>query len=291
MNAAPFDRRRTPARPDLAAEHLRGVVAAPRYATGRVRRVVSETAGLRAAPAPDSPLDTQALFGERANVYEDEEGWAWVQLVRDGYVGYLDATSLADDAATTHRVRVPRTFVYPGLSMKLPVVMALPLGAEVEVVSLHGPFAEVRNLGCVWAAHLAPLDSVAPDFVAVAEMFLNAPYLWGGKSALGADCSGLVQIALQAAGFSPPRDTDMQAAELGEAVALDEALAGLRRGDLIFWKGHVGIMRDPATLLHANGHHMLVASEPLSEARNRIQQNSFGAITTVRRLPALSLRN
>ena len=285
MTGTPFDRRRTPARPDLAAEHLRGTIEARSYAAPRVMRVAEECVPLRAAPTPDTMLDTQAIFGERIAIYEDEDNWAWGQLQRDLYVGYLNPNALMrDDAAPTHRVRVPRTLAYPGLSMKLPIVMALPMGAQLDVVARHGDFAEVRNLGCVWAAHLASLDEYEPDFVAVAELFLNVPYLWGGKTALGLDCSGLVQVSLQAAGVEAPRDTDMQAAELGEPVAVGDDLAGLRRGDLIFWKGHVGIMRDERNLLHANGHHMLVASEPLAQARDRILANAKSPITAVKRL-------
>ena len=285
MNApVSYDRRRTPARSDLAAECLRGKVDAPRYVEGRLWRIVHEVVGVRGSPAMDAGLDTQAIYGERARVYEDEDGWAWGPFERDGYVGYFDATALAEPETPTHRVCVPRTFIYPGLSMKLPIVMALPMGAEVEIVSLRGDFAEAKNIGCIWAGHLAPFDVFESDFASVAERFLHSPYLWGGKTSMGLDCSGLMQISLQAAGVSAPRDTDMQAAELGEAIAFDDNLSGLRRGDLVVWKGHVGVMRDERTLLHANGHHMMVASEPLREARDRILAKSFGAITTIRRL-------
>lgn len=283
MSAPALDRRRTPARPDLAGAHLRGKVEAARFVDGVAKRIVHEVVNIRPRPAMDASLDTQALFGERVQVYEDDDGWVWGQLERDGYVGYFDATALADAEQPTHRVCVPRTFVYPDLSMKLPVVMALPMNAEIEIVAMRGDFAQARNIGCIWAEHLKPTGEHEPDFVAVAERFLNVPYLWGGKTFAGLDCSGLVQISLQAAGVHAPRDTDMQAAELGAPVGFDESLAGLRRGDLIFWKGHVGVMRDETTLLHANGHHMMVASEPLCEARDRILQKSFGAITQVRR--------
>lgn len=284
----PFDRRLTPARPDLAAISLQGIVAAPRYVAPRRMRVRSETVALRAEPHPEAGTETQALFGERVDVYEiDMEGWAWGQLARDGYVGYLAADDLVDvlandsaEVAATHRVLAPRTFVYPARNMKTPPLSALPMNALVHVIDSDGTFARLRE-GFVWARHLAPLDFAESDFIAVAERFLHAPYLWGGKTWQGLDCSGLIQIALQAAGLEAPRDTDMQAAQLGAPLPLD---AELMRGYLVFWKGHVGMMRDAQTLLHANGHFMQVTSEPLVEARARIAANSFGQITTIRRL-------
>lgn len=282
-----LDRRVTPARPDLAAESLRGRVAAQRYAAPVSMRVQAEASALRGAPTPEASVDTQALFGERVDVYERTiEGWAWGQLARDGYVGWLAAEDLcADDpaAAPAHRVAVARTFIYPTRSMKAPPLMALPMNALVRAQDDDGAFARVGQ-GFVWSRHLAPHDSSEPDFVSVAERFEHAPYLWGGKTWLGLDCSGLIQIALHAAGREAPRDTDMQAAALGAPLAVTDDLAGLRRGDLVFWKGHVGVMRDASTLLHANGHHMQVASEPLAQARARIAAGgSFGAITMIRR--------
>jgi hypothetical protein len=284
----PFDRRLTPARPDLAAISLQGIVAAPRYVAPRRMRVRSETVALRAEPHPEAGMDTQALFGERVDVYEiDMEGWAWGQLARDGYVGYLAADDLVDvladdsaEVAATHRVLAPRTFVYPARNMKTPPLSALPMNALVHVLDSDGTFARLRE-GYVWARHLTSLDFAEIDFVAVAERFLDAPYLWGGKTWQGLDCSGLIQIALQAAGLEAPRDTDMQASQLDAPLPLD---ADLKRGDLVFWKGHVGVMRDSQILLHANGHFMQVTSEPLIEARARIAANSFGEITTIRRL-------
>ena len=249
-------------------------------------RVIEEVVDLRAEPRRDCALETQVLHGEVLDIYDtDEEGWAWGQSRRDGYVGYLPAAALAPSTTpATHRVRVPRTFVYPGASMKLPLAMALPMNARVRVAGARGDFAELSDGGFVWAAHLAAQGEHEPDFVAVAELFLNAPYLWGGRTFVGIDCSGLVQVGLHAAGVAMPRDTDMQAKGPGAAVEVGDDLGGLRRGDLVFWKGHVGMMRDADTLLHANGHHMLVASEPLRVARDRIAAKSHGAITGVRRL-------
>lgn len=283
-----FDRRLVPARPDLAAAHLAGRVEAASFVTGKLMQVCEEFAPLYPRPSREEALDTQALFGETLTVYEeDDEGWAWGQLTRDDYVGYIPAEALRPARhAATHRVRVPRTFVYPGRSIKLPVLCALPLGAAVEVIASQGDFAEVAGLGHVFAAHLAPRRTAEPDFVTVAECFLHAPYLWGGKTCLGLDCSGLVQLSLAAAGHDVPRDTDLQEAGIGEPIDIGAELAGLQRGDLVFWKGHVGIMRDATMLLHANAHHMLVASEPLAAVRERILVAGHGPVKAVRRLSA-----
>lgn len=277
-----FDPRRTPARDDLAAAHLAGTVTAPRYVEGLRMRVIDEAIPLRARPSPDCSLDTQVLFGEEVVIYDVEEGWAWGQISSDGYVGYMPADSLdALLVEPTHRVIVPRTFLYPGRSMKAPVLGALPLGALVAVTAVKGDFAFLADGRCIWSTHLGAPDARLHDFVATAELYIGVPYLWGGKTFSGLDCSGLVQVALQASGLISPRDTDMMQAELG--VPVPEG-AALRRGDIIFWKGHVGLMRDEATLLHANGHHMLVVSEPLDVARARIAEKSFGAVTAMRRL-------
>ncbi len=282
MNAQALDKRITPARPDLAAEHLRGIVQAERYAPGRAMRVIDATAALRRAPAPDAPLDTEALHGETVTVYDfDEEGWAWGQLDHDGYVGWLPAGALIEaPAAPTHRVATLRTFLYPGPSIKLPPVAALSLGSRVAVERMQGDFA-ITPHGAVFARHLAEAGATEPDFVAVAERFIGVPYLWGGRTSLGLDCSGLAQVALGAAGIQAPRDSDMQEQGLGSVLPSG---AALRRGDLVFWKGHVGIMRDAATLLHANGHFMLVTSEPLAEAVARIEAKGGGPVTSIRRL-------
>jgi cell wall-associated NlpC family hydrolase len=278
-----FDPRVTPARPDLAAAHLRGKVEAARFVEGVEREVRDESAPLRREPAHDAPLDTEALKGERVTVYEtNEEGWSWGQLAADGYVGWLPANALGPPGPpATHWVCALRTLAFPGRSIKLPPVAAFSLGCRLAVMRGEGPLA-VTPSGHVPARHLAPIGAAEPDFVAVAERFAGVPYLWGGKSSLGIDCSGLVQVALTAAGIACPRDSDMQERALGAAMAAD--LADLRRGDLVFWKGHVAIVRDAATLVHANAHHMAVAVEPIAAAVQRIAAGG-GAVTAVKRMP------
>lgn len=280
-----LDRRLTPARPDLAASRLRGQVEARAFVDPEPMRVVAASAPVRREPRPDAPLDTQALSGELVDVYESHEGWAWVQLASDGYVGYVPDDALRLDAPLpTHRVQALRTFVYPGASMKLPPLETLSLGAGVTVTGEAGDFLVLADGGHVFAAHLSATDAYEADFVAVAERFLHVPYLWGGKTSLGLDCSGLTQLSLAAAGVASPRDSDMLEASLGQPVAFDDSLQGLQRGDLVFWKGHVGILTDPETLLHATAYTMTVHSEPLRTARDRIQAKSFGAITSIRRM-------
>ena len=280
-----FDPRLTPARPDLAAAYLRGKIAAAHYIEGRAWNVCAGTADLRHAPAPDARLDTQALFGEQVMLYEDHEGFGWVQLGRDGYVGYIAMAALAEgQIKPTHRVTVNRTFVYPGPDLKFSARDALPLGAAVRVLATNGGFAQIGDAAFVFADHLLAREESQTDFVAVAERLLHAPYLWGGKTSLGIDCSGLVQISLDAAGIDAPRDTDLQEQALGSPLAVDADLAGLRRGDLVFWRGHVGIMRNETMLLHANAHHMLVASEPLRIARDRILAKTSKPVSAIKRL-------
>jgi cell wall-associated NlpC family hydrolase len=277
---ADFDPRVTPARPDLAAQHLRGKVNAAQYVAGMLREVRDASAPLRTDPRPDARLFTEALKGEHFTVYDiDDEGWCWGQIESDSYVGWLAADALtAPGPAPTHRVRAPRTLVFADGDIKNPATGTLPMGALVAVTRDEGRLA-ATSAGFVPAAHLMPIAEHETDFVAVAERFLGTPYLWGGKTNLGIDCSGIVQIALTASGIACPRDSDMQEKALGAAVA---SAAELRRGDLIFWKGHVAIARDAETMIHANAHHMAVTIEPTNEGIARIQK-AGSEVTSVRR--------
>ncbi len=284
-----LDRRLHAFRPDLADLALKGRVEAERFVAGEAMQVIRHSAPLHREPRKDAPVDTEALCGERANVFELAEGWAWCQLASDGYVGYLPAERLsAPSPQASHRVNAVRSFAYPGPSMKLPQAMTLSLGSRVHLLDRQGDFAIVAGVAglarsYVWAQHLKALDHHEPDPVSVAEKLLHAPYLWGGKSSLGLDCSGLVQLALDAVGIAAPRDSDMQERSVGAPLPLGDGLPPLRRGDLVFWKGHVGLMQDAHQLLHANGHHMLVASEPLQVAIDRIETKGGGKITSIRR--------
>ncbi len=275
-----FDPRVTPARADLAASHLRGKVEAGRFVDGVVQEVIVGHTPVRKAPSHGATMLTEALRGERVLVLEtDEEGWAWGQLLADGYVGWLPGAALLPPGPEpTHRVRAIRTFVFPAPDIKSPPQDALPLGARLAIMHVEEPFAASAN-GFLPVRHLVSIDARESDAVAVAERFLGAPYLWGGKTSLGVDCSGLVQAALTACGIPCPRDSDMQERSLGAPVDS----ADLQRGDLVFWKGHVAMARDRATLIHANAHHMAVVIEPISEAIARIHA-SGSDVTSVQRI-------
>ncbi len=273
---ADLDPRLTPARPDLAARALEGRVTADRFVDGEAARVIDGLASLRRAPRADAPLDTEALVGERLTVYdEDDEGWAWVQLARDGYVGYMPVHAYlkGEGAASTHKVVALRTFLYPGPSIKQPPLGWASLGARVAVVretEANGRrFAVTADGRAIVANHLVPVDALETDPVAVAERFLGTPYLWGGRSSLGLDCSGLVQTAYEACGVALPRDADMQEMAAGEPVDLDPR--AWKRGDLLFWSGHVALVRDAATFLHANAWMMAVGIEGITEGLARIE--------------------
>jgi hypothetical protein len=279
MCVTAFHPRLTPARPELAAKHLEGKVAAAHFVEGEWREVIAPQAPLRRSPSPDAPLDTEALRGERAMIYETtEEGWAWGQLVADDYVGWLPSEALRKPGPPlTHKVVVPRTVVFPGPSIKLPVLEALSFGCQIAVTRIEGPFA-VTASGYLPVRHLAPLATKEADPVAAAERLLHTPYIWGGKTSFGLDCSALVQLSLTACGIPCPRDSDMQERAVGVPIARDD----LRRGDLVFWPGHVALVRDAATLIHANAFHMAVAIEPMGEAIARIRA-AGSEVSSVRR--------
>jgi cell wall-associated NlpC family hydrolase len=269
------DPRRHAYREGLAAASLRDLVKAPRYVTGEARQLDAPVLPLRREPRFDATLDSEALFGETLTVFDESEGWAWVQLARDGYVGYMPSEGLARTLTpSTHRIAALRTYLYPKPDIKSPPLALLSLNALLAAQSQEGRFLALRSGGFVIAEHTRTVGQAAADFVAVALGFLGTPYLWGGRTSLGIDCSGLVQLASEAAGLDAPRDADMQAAELGRALDWQGADA-LARGDLVFWGGHIGIMASPQELVHASAHHMAVVIEPLAEASTRIAATGY----------------
>ena len=238
-------------------------------------RVAVSLAPLRREPSDAAPLDSEALRGELVTVFETNvNGWAWGQLAGDRYVGWIPLSALAEPgSAPTHKVSALRTFAFSKPDIKSPPLAALPLGACVTVTGeaedRNAKYSLIEPEGAVVVQHLAPLDQASSDWTAIAERFLGVPYLWGGKSSLGIDCSGLVQVALGACGIAAPRDSDMQAETIGKALPLNDGLPHLQRGDFVFWDGHVAIMRDATTLVHATGHRLEVVIEPLADLVQR----------------------
>ncbi|WP_290751977.1 NlpC/P60 family protein [Amaricoccus sp.] len=236
---------------------------------------------LTLVPDPAAGLATQLLHGEPFTVYEERpDGLAWGQSETDGYVGYVAAAGLGPaTAAEGRRVTALASHRYAASSLKARTTASLPFHALVAAGAEADGFVALADGGFVPAPHLAAFRGDAAE---AAAGFLGAPYLWGGRSAAGLDCSALVQLSLAAAGVAAPRDSDMQAALLGEALPAE---APSQRGDLVFWRGHVGILADPGTLLHANAHHMAVAREPLAAAAARIEAAGGGPVTLRRRPP------
>ncbi|NRG16125.1 C40 family peptidase [Rhizobiales bacterium] len=285
-----LDKRLHPVRPDLAARSYEGRVDAARFVEGTKKRVACALAPIRPEPRPDKSIDTEALFGEVFTVYEETaEGWAWGQLETDGYVGFMASDALIADAPVpTHRLAALRSYRYPYAELKSPPLELLSMGSLVAVAGYETTrgldYALLADGSAIVAKHLVPLDHSVDDWVSVAESLAGTPYLWGGRSSLGLDCSAIVQLAAQAGGMAIMRDTYMQAETAGEALDISSGLPDLKRGDLVFWKGHIGIMRDAGTLLHANGFTMMVSSEPLESAIARIREKEGSPVTAVRRL-------
>jgi cell wall-associated NlpC family hydrolase len=285
--APDIDRNLVPWRPDLAADSLRGVHPAERYAAGTLHQAVRGIVPMRAAPDAARGQATEMLHGETITVYEVKDGWAWGQLTSDGYVGYVEAAALSDRiAAPTHRVQAFRAFLYPAPDFKRPPVRALSFRSPVEVVEIEKGYARIREAGEPggWLPEVAlgPLDAVEPDAVATAQRFLGVPYLWGGRSSLGIDCSGLAQLACAAAGHAIERDTYRQVQTAATLVGTDEG-AGLRRGDLVYFPGHVGLMVNGETLIHANVRAACVSLDPMREIAARSLAAEGKGITAVRR--------
>lgn len=272
------DPRLTPANGRVAALALAGQVTADTFTAGEARRVVVSMADL--CRTPDGPRDLQLLFGADVTVFEDVAGWSFVQAARDGYVGYVRSAALGDALVATHHVVAAATHLYAEADFKSPDMMALSFGSRVAVTAEHQGFWETAQ-GYIPTQHLWPLSRVFDDPVTVAQMFLGVPYLWGGNTSGGIDCSGLVQAALWACAIACPRDSDMQLGTLGLPVKDGTAP---QRGDLYFWNGHVGLLVDPDTLIHANAYHMAVAQEPVGDAITRIAAQGGGGLIARKRL-------
>lgn len=272
-------------RPDLADETLRGVATAKQYSKGMPMQVAVGTLPLRTAPASDARLGSELLFGETVRVFETRDGWAWLQNDADDYVGYAPTEGLSHTLReTTHTVGVLRTYRFPEPDLKTPPLDLLSMNAAVAVEETDRGFSRLTSGGWVWSAHLCKDGDAKGDIGAVALQFLGAPYLWGGRTSIGVDCSGLVQMALARCGVAAPRDTDMQQTAIGGPVELRDDWSALNPNDIVFWPGHVGIWLDADRFLHANATDMMVSVAPFDAVRQHIQRLTEHDVSAVRRL-------
>ncbi len=282
-----LDPRLTAARPDIAWSGHRGEIDAARFTAGKVHTITTPYADLKKTPRPGAPLLTQALLGEKFRSLEKHAGWAFGFLEHDGYVGYLRTTGLGEHTPEpTHMVSVPLSHVYSTPDVKTPVPTPLPFGARVAIrgEGFRKGFAEAQGLGWIYARHLTALGTTNKDYLRTAGLFLNAPYVWGGRTALGLDCSALVQLALMWAGIPCPRDTDLQQKELGHSITNVPDLALCKKGDLVFFPGHVGFMANDTHLLHANATHMRVTLEDAGKVADQLKSGPDVPIVDIRRL-------
>jgi hypothetical protein len=269
------DRRLTPANARVAAMHLAGEVVAERYVEGWPAMVATPVTDLCASPG--GPRDRQLLMGAEVAVFEDREGWSFVQAA-DGYVGYVRSGALAEVTAPSHFVATVATHAYLAEDFRSVDLHSLPFGARVTVLDERRKFFET-NVGFVPKKHLRELERPFSDPATVGQLHFGVPYLWGGNSTRGIDCSGLVTAALAACNTACPGDSDMQMAQVGA-----DATGDYQRGDLLFWDGHVGMMVDAETMIHANAHHMATVYEPIDRAILRIEAQGDGPVIAHKRL-------
>lgn len=277
----PFDARNAAIRADLADVATAGQYFSPHYAQAVAHSCVAPSAMVRGKPGDSENAVTQILFGECFHVLDIRAGWAWGYSTHDHYVGYVAIDALRRDTgvAPTHKIQAPGGLLFSRPDIKSPVVCRLPAGALLHG-TLDGDFLHMEG-GYLHQRHIAPVEALATDWVEVARTCLGLAYLWGGRGDGGIDCSGLVQTALGACGISVARDTDQQAGTIGRALAASEALT---KGDIVFFPGHVGIMRDQNIILHANAHWMRVVEEPLADVVARLTPLHAEPITAKRRI-------
>lgn len=270
------DPRLTPANGRVACESLRGIVPADEYVAGAARQVTVPVADL--LRAPDGPRDRQLLMGEGVRLLEVCDGWAFLQADKDGYCGYVLGSLLGVPTGPTHWISAPSSHGYEDASFKSRDKFALSFGSKITVLEMHARFARTA-FGYVPRQHLAEIGTVERSPAQVARLFLGTPYLWGGNSRFGIDCSGLVQTTLLACGIDCAGDSDLQERSLGR-----DATGNPKMGDLLFWKGHVAMLADAKTLIHANAHSMSVVLEGLDVALSRIAAQGDGDVTRHARL-------
>jgi len=298
---AELDPRITPARGDIAARALQGQVEAQKFVDGERRQIATPILSLRKSPAADAPQETQGLFGEMFTVLDEQDGWAWGQAAYDGYVGYVDATGLSSDIyAPTHRVTALRTILFSAPDLKSVPMGIVSMGARLCLEEEQGPYRRDARGGWVWQGHTVDLEVQGGDLVRFAEAHLGAPYLWGGRDSTGLDCSALIQNAWGAIGVALPRDADQQEGFFSRPANGDilwpsgdgepwEKLS-LKRGDLLYWPGHTGVMVDAEKMLHANATHMATTKDPLRTIAARWQEEKDLMMRTIIRPRAVGSR-
>ncbi len=278
-----LDRRIHAIRDDLAAAGLQDQVDVPAYAEPTPAKIIVGHTPLRRSPADDAPLDSELLFGEQVDVFETVGDWCWVQNKTDGYVGYVTGNSIGEPGpAASHRVSALRTYLYPEPDLKTPPLDILSLTTEISISRDENGFGDTGH-GWIWGGHLSLVDQYESNIVAVACAFLGTPYLWGGRTSIGLDCSAFVQLTYASCGLSVPRDTDMQESVLDEVDDWSGGAEDLLPGDLLFWKGHVAIWLGQDRLMHANATHMAVTPGPLRDIIDHIKQATGEPVSSVRR--------
>lgn len=277
-----LDPRVTPWRPDLADESLAGRVEAARFIRARPMRCALDRTPVLGEGREGAVAVSELLRGETFQMLDEAGGWAWGWCGHDGYVGHVRADALAPPGpAATHRVVVRQALIFADASIKAPCLACPPMGARLAALGEAGDLLRLEG-GFVHRRHVAPIDAHEADLVAVAARLMGAPYLWGGRTGEGVDCSGLVQVALGLCGIAAPRDSDQQRAALGSPV---DPARPLRRGDLVFFPGHVGLMTGSDRLLHANAFWMVTVEEPLADVVGRLRASGHvDPIVAVRRL-------
>lgn len=272
----------------LADKRLQDRVEAPAFVDGTLKQVTIAVAPMYRRGSEEAAIDSEVLFGETLRVFEERDGWAWCQADVDDYVGYVPSSALSETIhVATHRVTALLTPLYPKAELRRPPVQRLSFGSRVAIVGTETvrdlDYVVLADGSAIAASHVLPIaESIKTDFVSVCERFIGLPYVWAGRSSLGVDCSGLLQLAMMMTGPCPLRDSDMQEMSIGSELDLSNGLPNLQRGDLIFWKGHVGVASDPDTVLHASGRTMTVLEDPLVEMVERLEGKGL-PVTTVRR--------
>ena len=238
--------------------------------------VIKPSASMRSRPNIDAYLETECLFGEKLEILSNDKEWSFCKLLTDNYCGWVQNTSLGKTNRCTHRVLTLRTFIFTEKHVKSKIIYNIPIGSKLNVIKTGKTWSEITlpkkfnfQIGYVPSKHIVNIKNKVKDWVSVAEQFLNAPYKWGGRNSLGIDCSALIQLSCEAYGKALPRNTNDQ---LRFKDVITKDLNSLKRADIIFWRGHVGVMVDSLNILHANAFHMKTVIEPLNDVILRMSQ-------------------